>query len=50
MKQYAIPFSPPGAEKNHGSVSFPLIKNMKLSNMAAILIRSIPDEMEIIDG
>ena len=33
-----------------GSVSFPLISNMKLSNTAAILIRSIPNEMEIIDG
>ena len=33
-----------------GSVSFPLIKNMKLSNTAAMLIRSIPDEAEIIDG
>ncbi len=33
-----------------GGVSFPLIKNMKLSNTAAILIRSIPDEAEIIDG
>ena len=33
-----------------GKVSFPLIQNMKLSNTAAILIRSIPDEAEIIDG
>ena len=33
-----------------GKVSFPLIGNMKLSNTAAIIIRSIPDEMEIIDG
>ena len=33
-----------------GSVSFPLIRNMKLSNTAAMLIRSIPDEAEIIDG
>ena len=33
-----------------GKVSFPLIKNMKLSNTAAILIRSIPDEAKIIDG
>ncbi len=32
-----------------GNVSFPLIENMKLSNTAAILIRSIPDDMEIID-
>ena len=32
-----------------GSVSFPLIKNMKLSNTAALLIRSIPGEAEIID-
>ena len=33
-----------------GRVSFPLIENMKLSNPGAILIRSIPDETEIIDG
>ena len=33
-----------------GKVSFPLIGNMKLSNTAAILIRSIPDEVKIIDG
>ena len=33
-----------------GSVSFPLIENMKLSNTGAILIRSIPDKTEIIDG
>ena len=33
-----------------GKVSFPMIKNMKLSNKTAILIRSIPDDMEIIDG
>ena len=33
-----------------GKVSFPLVGNMKLSNTAAIIIRSIPDEMEIIDG
>ncbi len=33
-----------------GKVSFPLIENMKLSNTAALLIRSIPDEAEIIDG
>jgi peptidase E len=33
-----------------GKVSFPLIGNMKLSNTAAIIIRSIPDETEIIDG
>ena len=33
-----------------GKVFFPMIKNMKLSNTAAILIRSIPDDMEIIDG
>ena len=32
-----------------GSVSFPLIENMKLSNTGAILIRSIPDKTEIID-
>jgi peptidase E len=33
-----------------GKVSFPLIENMKLSNTAAMLIRSIPDKTEIIDG
>lgn len=33
-----------------GRVSFPLIGNLKLSNTAAILIRSIPDKVEIIDG
>ena len=33
-----------------GRVSFPLIGNMKLSNTAAILIRGLPDEAEIIDG
>ena len=33
-----------------GKISFPLIENMKLSNTAAMLIRSIPDEVEIIDG
>ena len=33
-----------------GSVSFPLIENTKLSNTAAILIRNIPDDVEIIDG
>ena len=33
-----------------GSVSFPLIENMKLSNTGAILIWSIPDKTEIIDG
>ena len=33
-----------------GKVSFPLTENMKLSNTAAMLIRSIPDEAEIIDG
>lgn len=32
-----------------GRVFFPLIKNMKLSNTAAILIRNIPDDVEIID-
>ena len=32
-----------------GIVSFPLIENMKLSNTAAILIRNIPDDVEIID-
>ena len=33
-----------------GKVSFPLIENIKLSNTASMLIRSIPDEVEIIDG
>ena len=33
-----------------GKVFFPLIENMKLSNTAAMLIRSIPDKTEIIDG
>ena len=33
-----------------GKISFPLIKNIKLSNTAAMLIRSIPDETVIIDG
>ena len=33
-----------------GKVSFPLIRNMKLSNTAAMLIRRIPDEVVIIDG
>ena len=32
-----------------GRVSFPLIENIKLSNTAAILIRNIPDDVEIID-
>ena len=32
-----------------GRVSFPLIGNMKLSNTAAMLIRSIPGDVEIID-
>ena len=32
-----------------GRVSFPLAGNMKLSNTAAMLIRSIPDDVEIID-
>ncbi len=32
-----------------GSVSFPLIKNLKLSNTGAIIVRSIPDNVEIID-
>ena len=31
-------------------LSFPLIENMKLSNTAAILIRNIPDDVEIIDN
>ncbi len=33
-----------------GKVSFPLIENLRLSNTAAILIRSIPDDAIIIDG
>ena len=33
-----------------GKISFPMIGNMKLSNTAAMLIRSIPDKAEIIDG
>ena len=33
-----------------GKISFPLIANIKLSNTAAIIIRGIPDEAEIIDG
>ena len=33
-----------------GRISFPLVENMKLSNTAAIIFRSIPDEAEIIDG
>ena len=32
-----------------GRVSFPLIENMKLSNTGAIIVRSIPDHVEIID-
>ena len=32
-----------------GNVSFPLPENIKLSNTAAILIRSIPDDVVIID-
>lgn len=32
-----------------GKVSFPLIENVKLSNTAAMLVRSIPDDVEIID-
>ena len=32
-----------------GSVSFPLIENMKLSNTGAIIVRCIPDNVEIID-
>ena len=32
-----------------GKVSFPLIENMKLSNTGAIIVRSIPDHVEIID-
>ena len=37
-------------DNDTGRVSFPLIGNMKLSNTAAILIRNIPDDVEIIDG
>ena len=33
-----------------GKMSFPLISNLRLSNTAAMIIRSIPDEAEIIDG
>ena len=33
-----------------GKVSFPLPGNLKLSNTAAMLIRSIPEDAEIIDG
>lgn len=33
-----------------GKVTFPLPGNLKLSNTAAMLIRSIPDDAEIIDG
>ena len=32
-----------------GRVSFPLIGNLKLSNTGAIIVRSIPDNVEIID-
>lgn len=32
-----------------GSVSFPLKENIKLSNTAAMIIRNIPDDVEIID-
>ena len=32
-----------------GSVSFPLIENMKLSNTGAIIVRCIPENVEIID-
>ena len=32
-----------------GWVGFPLIENLKLSNTAAMLIRNIPDDAEIID-
>ena len=32
-----------------GRVGFPLIENLKLSNTAAMLIRNIPDDAEIID-
>lgn len=33
-----------------GKVTFPLKENIMLSNTAAMLIRSIPDNVEIIDG
>ncbi len=33
-----------------GRVTFPLISNLKLSNTAAVLIRGIPEDAEIIDG
>ena len=33
-----------------GRITFPLIENTKLTNTAAILIRNIPGEAEIIDG
>ena len=33
-----------------GRVSFPLQENIRLSNTAAMLIRSIPDDVEIVDG
>ena len=33
-----------------GQVSFPMKENTRLSNTAAMLIRSIPDDVEIIDG
>ena len=32
-----------------GPVHFPLLKNIELSNTAAILIRAIPDDVEIVD-
>ena len=32
-----------------GSVSFPLMENMKLSNTGAIIVRCIPENVEIID-
>jgi len=32
-----------------GNVHFPLIENIKLSNTAAMLVRSIPDDVKIVD-
>ena len=37
------------ASSYKGSVSFPLIENMKLSNTGAIIVRCIPENVEIID-
>ncbi|MBR0144699.1 MAG: Type 1 glutamine amidotransferase-like domain-containing protein [Clostridia bacterium] len=38
------------ASSHTGRVFFPPVENVKLSNTAAMLIRSIPDDAEIIDG